>query len=100
MQQDERKILIAQLTALPGFEADVQAALAEYRKHVRSEPGNEMFECYRDADNPQHFIVYEIYTNEAAFKAHLGAEENAVVNGKMASITEGGASLTFLNSFS
>jgi len=99
MQQDERKILIAQLRARPGCEADVQATLADYGKSVRAEPGNEVFECYRDDDNPQHFIVYEIYSNEAAFKSHLSAAENAEVNNKLASLTEGGSSLTFLKSF-
>lgn len=97
--QDERKILIAELTARPGCEADVQAALAEYGKHVRKEPGNEVFDCYCVEDNLQRFIVYEIYKNEAAFKAHLDAPGNAEVNGKLASLTEGGASLTFLRSF-
>ena len=99
MQQDERKILIAQITARPGHESDVQAVLAEYGKYVRKEPGNEIFECYWAEDNPRHFIVYEIYTNEAAFKAHLGAIENAEVNSKLASLTDGGSSLTFLKSF-
>lgn len=99
MPQDERKILIAQLTARPGHESDVQAVLAEYGQHVRKEPGNEIFECYRSEDNPRHFIVYEIYTNESAFQAHLGAVENANVNSKLASLTEGGSSLTFLKTF-
>ena len=39
--QDVRKILIAELTARPGCESDVQATLADYGKHVRKEPGNE-----------------------------------------------------------
>ena len=99
MQQDERIILIAQITARPGHESEVQAVLGEYGKHVRKESGNKTFECYCAEDNPRHFIVYEIYTNEAAFKAHLGAVENAEVNSKLASLTEGGSSLTFLKSF-
>lgn len=99
MPQDERKILIAQITARSGCEAAVQDILTVYGEHVRKEPGNEIFESYSAEDNPQHFIVYEIYRNEAAFKAHLGAPENAEVNSKLASLTEGGSSLTFLKSF-
>ncbi len=97
--QDERRILIAELNARPGCESDVQATLAEYGKHVRQEPGNEVFECYCTEDNSQRFIVYEIYKNEAAFKAHLSAPENAEVNNKLAALTEGGSSLTFLSAF-
>ena len=97
--QDVRKILIAELTARPGCESDVQATLADYGKHVRKEPGNEVFECYCTVDYPSRFVVYEVYKDEAAFKAHLSAPENAEVNSKLASITEGGSSLTFLTAF-
>lgn len=97
--QDERRILIAELNAQPGCESDVQATLAAYGRHVRQEPGNEVFQCYCTEDNSRRFMVYEIYKNEAAFKAHLAAPENAEVNTKLATLTEGGSSLTFLRAF-
>lgn len=96
---DKRKVLLAELSARSGCEADVQMLLADYGQHVRQEPGNEVFACYCTEDNPQRFIVYEIYRDEAAFQDHLGAPENAEVNSKLATLTEGGSSLTFLKAF-
>ncbi len=96
---DKRKILIAELTAITGCEDQVKAVLADYAVHVRAEAGNETFECYQTADTPARFVVYEIYTDEAAFEAHLAAPENRQVNERLASITEGGSSLTFLRAF-
>lgn len=96
---DQRKTLIAELTALDGSEAQVAAILAEYAEHVRAEPGNREFRCYQVENKPSRFIVYEIYDNEAAFEAHLSAPMNAEINARLASVTEGGSSLTFLTAF-
>lgn len=96
---DSRKILIAELTARAGCEADVCNILAEYAVHVRAEPGNQVFECYQTEGNSQRFLVYEIYTDEASFQAHLSDPMNAMINERLADVTEGGSSLTFLNAF-
>lgn len=96
---DKRRVLIAELTARDGCEAEVRSALTDYAVHVRAEPGNEAFECYQAEDALQRFVVYEIYTDEAAFQAHLAAPMNKEINQRLSSITEGGSSLTFLKSF-
>ncbi len=96
---DKRKILIATLIAQDGCEHDVQAILAEYAIHVRAEPGNQIFECYQTEQDSRHFVVYEIYDDEAAFQAHLSAPMNADINRRLAAVTEGGSSLMFLRAF-
>jgi len=95
----DKRVLIAELTARDGCEAQVRSALTDYSVHVRAEPGNEVFECYQTEDAPQRFVVYEIYTDEAAFQAHLAAPMNKEINQRLSSITEGGSSLTFLKAF-
>jgi len=92
-------VLIAELTAREGAEPKVQAILAEYAISVRAEPGNKVFECYQTREEPRRFVVYEIYDDEAAFHAHLSAPMNAEINDRLASVTEGGSSLTFLTPF-
>ena len=96
---EKRRVLIAELTARDGCEAEVRSVLTDYAVHVRAEPGNEAFECYQTEDVPQKFVVYEIYTDEAAFQAHLAAPMNKEINQRLSSITEGGSSLTFLTPF-
>lgn len=99
MVADKRKVLIAELTAREGREAEVRSALTDYAVHVRAEPGNEVFECYQKEDTPKQFVVYEIYSDEAAFQAHLAAPMNREINQRLSAITEGGSSLTFLTPF-
>ena len=96
---DNRKILIAELTAREGAESEVQAILAEYAIDVRAEPGNQVFECYQTLEEPRRFVVYENYDDDAAFQRHLSAPRNAEINDRLASVTEGGSSLTFLYPF-
>ena len=96
---DNRKILIAELTAREGAESEVQAILAEYAIDVRAEPGNQVFECYQTLEEPRRFVVYEIYDDDDAFQRHLSAPQNAEINDRLASVTEGGSSLTFLSPF-
>ena len=96
---DNRKILIAELMARDGCESQVRSILAEYATDVRAEPGNQVFDCYQTQEEPGRFVVYEIYDNEAAFEAHLSAPKNAEINHRLAAVTEGGSSLTFLTPF-
>ena len=97
---DNRKVLIAELTARAGCDKEVSSVLSEYAVHVRNEPGNETFECYQTEDAPLKFLVYEIYSDEAAFKAHLADPMNTKINEQLSGITEGGSSLIFLNPIS
>jgi len=41
---DKRRVLIAELTAREGCEAEVSLVLTDYAVHVRAESGNEAFE--------------------------------------------------------
>jgi quinol monooxygenase YgiN len=40
---------------------------------LRDEPGCLRFDVVRDNDDPDHFLLYEIYEDEAAFQAHRAA---------------------------
>jgi quinol monooxygenase YgiN len=48
--------------------------VAEALKHLspasRTEAGNIYYQAYRDAAEPNTFRIFEVYTDEAAFKAH------------------------------
>jgi (4S)-4-hydroxy-5-phosphonooxypentane-2,3-dione isomerase len=37
---------------------------------VRDEPGCLRFDVVRDREDPDHYLLYEVYRDEAAFQAH------------------------------
>lgn len=89
--------LIAEFTARPGEAEAVDALLAGLARDVRAEPGNVAFDCYRRQDDASKFVVYEIYTDKAAFAAHISAEYGAVFNARLRQlIVEPNSVLTFL----
>ncbi len=47
----------------------IEATLENARNTVR-EPGALRFDVIRQADDPNRFILYEVYRNEAGAKAH------------------------------
>ena len=53
-------------------EAFIPAMLANARGS-RTEPGNLRYDLLRDADDPNHFLLYEVYQDAAALDAHRNA---------------------------
>ena len=53
---------------------------------VRQEPGNLRFDPYTQAARPAEFFVFEVYRDEAAFQAHLGADHGARFNAELADL--------------
>ncbi|HEU5102057.1 MAG TPA: putative quinol monooxygenase [Roseiflexaceae bacterium] len=47
----------------------IPAMLANARGS-RTEPGNLRFDVMRDVDDPNHFLLHEVYTDAAALEAH------------------------------
>ena len=48
-----------------------QAILINAKASVDDEPGCQQFDVAQDANDPASFFLYEIYDDEAAFKAHI-----------------------------
>lgn len=51
-------------------EAFHKAAVDDGRSSTRSEPGCLRFDVYSDRTDPNKFVLFEVYRDEAAFKAH------------------------------
>lgn len=51
--------------------AFIEALIADGRGSCRDEPGTLRLDIIQDADDPCRIYVYEVYTGEAAFTAHL-----------------------------
>ncbi|MBK1779692.1 antibiotic biosynthesis monooxygenase [Advenella sp. WQ 585] len=61
----------AQLKTKEGVKPEVlRDALEELCAESLKEPGCSVFFSYQDSDNPAHFVLWERFENEEAFKAH------------------------------
>jgi quinol monooxygenase YgiN len=86
--------LVAEFTALPGCEAEVESLLRDLATAVRSEPGCLVFDAYAMTDPPAvaeaeprgetgggtRFVVVEAYRDATAFAEHLAEPHGAVFN--------------------
>jgi quinol monooxygenase YgiN len=56
--------------AKDGSASIVDEALRHLSPASRTEAGNIYYQSYRDPAEPNTFRIFEVYTDEAAFKAH------------------------------
>jgi quinol monooxygenase YgiN len=82
----EARTLCARFTARPGCEQRVAELLRDLTRSVRQEPGNLRFDPYTQVARPAEFFVFEVYRDEAAFQAHLGADHGARFNAALADL--------------
>jgi quinol monooxygenase YgiN len=90
-----KKALYATFEVLPGHEARMRALMAQLTRDVRAEPGNLRFVAYTLATNPRAYHVDEIYSDEAAFQAHIASAHGKAFNATIAELVVGGGSQVF-----
>ena len=73
-------VVLAKWIASPGEEEAVAAAIDALIEPSRAEPGNLLYLAHRDPSDPQVFLLYEQYVDEAAYLAH-GASEHFAQHG-------------------
>jgi len=86
------KHLYAEFEAKPGSEAQVADLVAGYAGQVRAEAGCLAFDPFVRSDNPRHWVVFEAYVDDAAFRDHMETDHNRRFNREIAIHIEGGAS--------
>ncbi len=67
-------VVAATWTANEGSEEVVLDAIRRLTPISREEPGNRFYQAYRDPAEPRVFHLFEIYDDEAAYKAHGESE--------------------------
>jgi (4S)-4-hydroxy-5-phosphonooxypentane-2,3-dione isomerase len=91
--------LIVSLRVKPGMVDQFVEAIGENsRASRRDEPGCLRFDVHRDVDDPNHFLLYELYADERAFtEAHRGAPHYQKWRAAVAELLEpGGQVNTFV----
>jgi quinol monooxygenase YgiN len=64
-------VVRAQWTVGEGNLGNVRNALAELVPLSRQEPGNQVYQPYQAPDRPDVVHLFEVYDDEAAFRAHV-----------------------------
>ena len=67
-------VLVAAWVGREGEEERIPALLAELRKHTLEEPGCLVYQPCRDRDDPRRFLIFEVYRDEDALRAHSESE--------------------------
>jgi (4S)-4-hydroxy-5-phosphonooxypentane-2,3-dione isomerase len=62
------------LDIVPAERENYLAAIKENGAAAAKEPGCRRFDILNLSSDPNHFLLYEVYDNEAAFKAHRETE--------------------------
>lgn len=90
--------MIAVLDAKPGLAGAFRERIVELVRDVRREPGCATFTAYEARDTPGLFYLYEVYTDAAAFDAHLKTDHvHAFISAIPTLSTGGPGSLVQLN---
>jgi quinol monooxygenase YgiN len=63
-------LVVAQWEAKEGQADRVADILSRFLPEAQSEPGAKLFLISRAKENPAQFLFYELFHDEAAFKAH------------------------------
>jgi len=84
--------MIAILEAKPGMAEAFREKIVELVRQVRREPGCVTFVPYVARDVEGRFYLYEVYTDAAAFEAHLHAEHVQNFIASIPSLSIGGPS--------
>src|SRR4051794_7314259 len=67
-------LVVAQWEAREGQADRVAEILSRFLPEAQREPGAQLFLISRANDNPAQFLFYELFRDEAAFKAHQESE--------------------------
>jgi quinol monooxygenase YgiN len=67
-------LVVAQWEAKDGEADRVAEILSRFLPEAQREPGAKLFLISRAKDNPAQFLFYELFRDEAAFKAHQDSD--------------------------
>ncbi|WP_316160548.1 putative quinol monooxygenase [Bradyrhizobium sp. SZCCHNRI20481] len=67
-------LVVAQWEARAGEADRVAEILSRFLPEAQREPGAKLFLISRAKDNPAQFLFYELFRDEAAFKAHQDSD--------------------------
>jgi len=82
-------IVLAKIKAKKGHEAEVEKTLADLVTKVQQEEGTLIYTLSRSKKDPSLFMVYEKYTDKAAFDFHVTTPYFQEAGGLFATLLDG-----------
>jgi len=70
---DDRVVVVTHLDIIPTFTANAQPIIEQFAVDSRNDPGVELFIVVSWTPTTNHFQLIEVYRNQRAFDAHVGA---------------------------
>jgi quinol monooxygenase YgiN len=70
---DDRVVVVTHLDIIPTFTAQAQPVIEQFVIDSRKDPGVELFIVISWTPTTNHFQLIEVYKNQRAFDAHIGA---------------------------
>lgn len=70
-------VVVADIVAVPGRDAELLAAIQDVLEPSRAEPGCHSFVCARDIEHPDRFVMVEEWADGAAIRKHGETEHLA-----------------------
>ena len=67
-------VVIARWIALAGSEQLVLDTISELTPLSRAEPACRSYQACRSLENPREFLLFEVYDDEAGYRAHIDSE--------------------------
>ena len=81
--------MFAKLTAAPGKRDELMDVLGTHFPNVEGEEGTLIYAMHADNDDADVIWFYELYTDDAAFKAHGGSPGMKELGAKLAGLVGG-----------
>lgn len=66
--------IVAQLQAIPGKEAELEALLLSLVSTTRAESGCERYQLHRSVEDPGHYQFHERWTTRQEWETHMEAQ--------------------------
>ncbi|ADZ93276.1 putative quinol monooxygenase [Marinomonas mediterranea] len=66
--------ITAFIQSVPGKAAELKQAIIELIKVTVEEPGCEVFKIFQCADDPERFVLWEVFSDAEAMKWHMEQE--------------------------
>ena len=87
-------VVVAQVRAKPGREAEFRALTLTLVAKVRAEPNNLLYFLHEDREAPGHFVFYEIFASKADFDAHNATPHVQAWFARLPELADGGVQVT------
>ena len=68
---DQKLEMTALIMAKPGKGKELKAALKEVVEKTKTEPGCIEFRIFEDLDNPEKFVLWEVFRDRQALTEHI-----------------------------